>query len=660
MLTYMLVDVWSKFEIIVWRIIVYSWVVFSVIFYIWWFMSDHVGYIYGFLLTTAVISWPLFLFGYSFFFLLRMKNPDPECPVPSGLRVAMVVTKTPQEPSSVVRKTLSAVIKQVYLHDTWVADEDPTTEDLAWYRDNGVKVSCRRDDHDYHRDCWPRRKKSKEGNLSYFYDNYGYNKYDIVVHLDADHAPLAGYLEHMLRPFNDPKIGYVAAPSVCDTNANSSWAARARMHVEAIFHGPIQSGTNAGWVPICIGSHYAVRSCAIKSIGGIGPELAEDYSTTLLLNAQGWRGVWVYGARARGEGPHSFPDIIVQDYQWARSLIIIFLTIFPKVFFKLDIRQKLYFTFTQLWYPISAMVWTTSLFLISSALFTGHPPVTISFTTFLKFITPPAVLVLLALFFIRKKRMLRPEYGSVLTWENVFFEFARWPWILIASIEAILSTIFSRQHVYKVTSKGGASDTKMSLVFLIPYLSVAIVLMIAMVAGYSRPAVLGYYIMAAALALVYLFLSIVVLVMHIEEIRDERLSKKKHAAAHSPHFISIAAAVTVFVVVLSITTSRFKDYIKTERDLAQAEQKVSDLAFQLEYSKRTRSVTDSGAVNRILSHSSSTINTEYFVVSGDNLWNIAKKYYNRGSQWQRIVDANTDIKDPNYILPGDRLLILIP
>ena len=56
---------------------------------------------------------------------------------------------------------------------------------------------------------------------------YGYERYDYVVQMDADHYPEPGYLENMLRPFNDPTIGYVAAPSICDRNTRS-WVAIAR------------------------------------------------------------------------------------------------------------------------------------------------------------------------------------------------------------------------------------------------------------------------------------------------------------------------------------------------------------------------------------------------------------------------------------------------
>lgn len=58
----------------------------------------------------------------------------------------------------------------------------------------------------------------------------------------------------------------------------------------------------------------------------------------------------------------------------------------------------------------------------------------------------------------------------------------------------------------------------------------------------------------------------------------------------------------------------------------------------------------------------------YTVVKGDNLWNIAKKYYGNGAQYVRIFNANRVgvrradgsngmISNPNLIYPGWRLII---
>ncbi|MGO7755756.1 N-acetylglucosaminyltransferase, partial [Rhizobium ruizarguesonis] len=79
--------------------------------------------------------------------------------------------------------------------------------------------------------------RCKEGNLAYFYYHFCYARYDFVAQFDADHVPTPTYLLEVLRPFADPGIGYVSAPSICDENAGASWAARGRLYAEASLHG---------------------------------------------------------------------------------------------------------------------------------------------------------------------------------------------------------------------------------------------------------------------------------------------------------------------------------------------------------------------------------------------------------------------------------------
>ena len=138
------------------------------------------------------------------------------------------------------------------------------------------------------------------------------------------------YLRNMLRPFADPAVGYVSAPSICDRNAAESWSARGRLYAEASMHGSLQAGYNGGLAPLCIGSHYAVRTAALRQIGGLGPELAEDHSTTLMMNASGWRGVHALDAIASGDGPRTFADLVTQEFQWSRSLVTLLLQYSPK------------------------------------------------------------------------------------------------------------------------------------------------------------------------------------------------------------------------------------------------------------------------------------------------------------------------------------------
>jgi cellulose synthase (UDP-forming) len=122
--------------------------------------------------------WLTLLPAYFIFIFAGARIPGRARPLPHR-RVAMVVTKAPSEPFTLVRTTLEGALAQVgYDHDTWLADEDPDRETLTWCRQHGVQVSSRKNDVWYHQPTWPRRTRCKEGNLAYFYDHFGYDRYD--------------------------------------------------------------------------------------------------------------------------------------------------------------------------------------------------------------------------------------------------------------------------------------------------------------------------------------------------------------------------------------------------------------------------------------------------------------------------------------------------
>ena len=223
-----------------------------------------------------MVSYEVFESLYRQAMLLRAVVPPPPNAkaLPPPLRVAMVVTKAPSEPAAVLKITLEAMLAQDWpaRYDVWLADEDPAEELSAWCAERGVRVCTRKGAEDYHRTSWPRRRRCKEGNLAYWYDTVAYDSYDVACQFDADHVPDSTYLSATVPVFADPAVGYVAAPSICDANAAASWAVRGRLYLEAYMHGPLGASRSFGALPCCIGSHYSVRTAALREAGGIGPE----------------------------------------------------------------------------------------------------------------------------------------------------------------------------------------------------------------------------------------------------------------------------------------------------------------------------------------------------------------------------------------------------
>jgi cellulose synthase (UDP-forming) len=491
------------------------WVTTSIAFSAWWLAPAHFTGPLRFVFNTFILAWGLFMPGYFFYFICRMKKPNPGLEIPSSWRVAMITTKTPSEPFERVQETLLAMLAQEPAHDTWLADEDPSAETLRWCKEHGVFVSCRKGVAGYHNDTWPRRKRCKEGNLAYFYDKYGYEQYDFVSQLDADHIPSQGYLKAMLAGFHDPKVGYVSAPSICDVNAAKSWTARGRLFLESHIHGTLQAGyNNKGWSPMCIGSHYAVRTAALKESGGLGPELAEDHSTSLLLCAHGWRGIHSIDAIANGDGPANFTDGMVQEFQWARSLVMIFLGVTPKYLGKMPLSLRFQFLFGQLWYFFFGGVLLSTYLLPLLALVFGVSFAHVGYGEFMLWSSLPTVTSLFVIYFIKKKGLLRPANAKVLSWEVILFQLARWPWVCSAVFDAVRCTLNKATLEWKITPKGNAARPVIHLSMIMPYFLIIAGSVLATIFHPKSPYTTGYFYLTIFNILTYLGVLAAILGFH--------------------------------------------------------------------------------------------------------------------------------------------------
>ena len=450
------------------------WAMALVYFWQWWLIDALHTHLAGSILVSALLAWITILPVYFITIFFNARRPAGPLRIPDDSRIAMVVTKAPSEPFDVVAETLLAMLAQNVPHDTWLADEDPSPETLAWCRDHGVFVSTRKGRADYHRQSWPRRTRCKEGNLAFFYDHYGYERYDFVSQLDADHVPEPDYLFQMLRPFADPDVGYVSAPSICDRNAHESWSARGRLYVEASMHGSLQAGYNGGFATVCIGSHYAVRTAALKEIGGLGPELAEDHSTTLFMNAHGWRGAHALDAIAHGDGPRTFADLVTQEFQWSRSLVMILLQYTPKLMGRLPLHLKVQFLFSQLWYPLYAFFLALMFLLPVVILVYGENFVSVTYPDFLLHFMPQSLMILVMAFWWRSSGTFRPADGKILSWEAMLFLLARWPWVLAGTFAAFRDWMTGTFVDFRITPKGASDVDALPLRVLAPYMSVVL------------------------------------------------------------------------------------------------------------------------------------------------------------------------------------------
>jgi cellulose synthase (UDP-forming) len=497
-----------------------AWLACLYIFWSWWLEPAHRVGLFGLVANSAVLT---YMSGFPVFFIIginRLRKVNPEVAVPA-LKVAFVVTHAPSEPWPVARRTLEAMLAQRYPRpfDVWFCSERPTEEMTTWCGERGVRVSTRCAEPEYHREHWPRRTKCKEGNLAYFYDHWGYRFYDVVAQLDCDHVPDPGYLAEMVRPFADPAIGYVAAPSVCDANAVGSWSARGRLHREAHFHGPLQLGHNAGFAPVCIGSHYAVRTEALRQIGGIGPDLAEDFSTTFLLNAAGWQGAFAIDAEAHGDGPNTFPAMTVQEFQWSRSLTTILLGLVPRNLRRLPWRLRFRFLYALSYYGLLVSSTLVGVALAPVAAVTGQPWINVNYLGFLAHWWAISIWLILITALLRRRGLLRPPRAPLVSWENWLYSLTRWPFVALGICAALLLYVRPKPVSFKVTPKQAGGLDPLPVKFVLPFIVVSVLSSGAAIFGENVTAVAaGYVFLSTFGAALYALVAILLPFRHAREV----------------------------------------------------------------------------------------------------------------------------------------------
>jgi cellulose synthase (UDP-forming) len=497
-----------------------AWLLLSIWAWPWWLEPSHLTSPLTAGISTGLIGFEMvFVPLWFFFWIYRMKRP-PVGLEPPRLRVAMVVTKAPTEPWEVVRETLEAMLAQdfPYAYDTWLADESAALETLHWCAEHGVRVSSREGVAAYHQPTWPRRTRCKEGNLAYFYDMWGYDLYDVVAQLDADHVPAPDYLRQMVVPFRDPLVGYVAAPSICDRNAADSWSARGRLYAEAVLHGPTQAGHSGGYAPSCIGSHYAVRTAALREVGGLGPELAEDFTTTLMLSSHRWQGVFAIDAEAHGDGPATFADCMTQEFQWSRSMMNVLLGINRRYRRGLSRAARIRLGFCLWWYPLFALLMLASVLLPIAAIAARTPFMRLSLGAFYSHFAPATLVLLLTVLWLRRLGWLRPRDAHAVSWEMALFQLVRWPWALFGCLHAVAGRLVGREFSFKVTPKGSRSDVApVPMRVVSPYLALAAVSALPSLLGLDAGPAGGYYLLADINIALYTAAAAAIIGLHIYE-----------------------------------------------------------------------------------------------------------------------------------------------
>ncbi len=235
------------------------------------------------------------------------------------------------------------------------------------------------------------------------------------------------------------------------------------------------------------------------------------------MNAGGWRGVHAVNAVAHGDGPVTFTDLVVQEFQWSRSLMTILLQYSRHYVPKLPLRLKFQFLFSQLWYPLFSGFMALMFVLPAFALLSGQVLVNASYPVFLAHFLPISLIMIVFAFFWRATGAFRPHDAKLFGWEAIVFLFLRWPWSLMGVLAAIRDTIRGDFVDFRITPKGTQAKPPLPLRVIAPYMVLAALSLLAMVLAPRENAAEGFFVFAAINVAIYAGLSVFLLVRHTME-----------------------------------------------------------------------------------------------------------------------------------------------
>jgi cellulose synthase (UDP-forming) len=256
-----------------------------------------------------------------------------------------IIIPTVHESLAIVRRTLVGCLEQDYPRhqvQIYVADDGhrSAVEQLA--RQYGVHYLAR-----------PDRRDAKAGNLNWA---LAHSRGDMIVIFDADMVPKPHALRRLIAPLvADPACAFVQAPQAFfnpDPFQHNLGLHQQLPNEQDFFMRTLEAARARFNAVLFVGSNAAFRRTALAAIGGFPTgTITEDAATSLLLQAHGWRGVFIPAIVAEGLAAESLGEFLGQRTRWCRGNIQVAKRWNPLTLPGLSPMQRLiYLSGTLYWY----------------------------------------------------------------------------------------------------------------------------------------------------------------------------------------------------------------------------------------------------------------------------------------------------------------------
>ena len=413
------------------------------------------GLIVPLLLTVSIANWLLacaiaLLLAGSFVrwaFLLFIAEPHFIAPTP-GLRVAVVTSFVPSAESlPMLERTLTAMQKIRYPHDTWLLDEGDDDAAIELCGRLGVRHFSRKGRAEYLTEHGQFQRGTKHGNYNAWLNETGFAAYDVLAAIDPDHVPASNFLTETLGQLSDPRIAYVQSPQEY-YNAPASLIARGCSEESLDFYWISQRAFHRFGSPSVIGAHGVHRMQALQAMGGLAPHIADDLLLTLRYQMSGWRGAYVAKVLARGLAPVDWPTYLKQQRRWATALFDVKFFLYPRLVQGMPLRSRVVGFLQGLTFLQDGAAALCCAMALGAILIAGVPASFVSVATSPVALISATILLLTGLY---PHLYHGPHRNVTFYWRAGLLRLVKWPYTLLA----LADVIRRRDRGYALTAKVG-------------------------------------------------------------------------------------------------------------------------------------------------------------------------------------------------------------
>lgn len=401
------------------------------LFILWFIEPGHQGYGPIYWLLTFALSFKLLKMIQEWYHYWSPSVP----PTPvwkTRFTVDILTTACPGEPTSMIIRTLEAMVAIRYPHTNYLCDEgdDPILKD-ACERLGVIHVTR------------TIKTEAKAGNIN---NALRQATGQLCVILDPDHEPEPFFLERVLPYFEDPKVGYVQSVQAYG-NQQESFIARGAAEQSYHFYGPMMMCMNSYGTVQAIGANCIFRREALDSIGGHAAGLAEDMHTAMQLQAKKWKPVYIPEILTRGLAPATLGAYYKQQLKWSRGCFELLFRVYPGLFRKFTLRQKIHH-FTMPLYFLFGLINLIDLLIPAVSLMIARVPWEVNIVHFLSYYFILCLLSLFIRLFAQRWLLERHEKGFHLA--AGILRMGTW-WIFLVGF---IYAIFNIKVPYLPTPKG--------------------------------------------------------------------------------------------------------------------------------------------------------------------------------------------------------------